>query len=67
LPDLQLISDLVKLNVGPVIAEGGYRDLLDCKKAFDLGAHAICIGSAITDPWNSTKYFVNGLVDSHAK
>ena len=67
LPDLQLISDLVKLNAGPVIAEGGYRDLADCKKAFELGAHAICVGGAITDPWNSTKYFVNGLVESHAK
>lgn len=67
LPDLNLISELVKLNVGPVIAEGGYRNLSDCKKAFDLGAHAICIGGAITDPWNSTKYFVNGLAESHAK
>ena len=61
LPDLNLISELVKLNAGPVIAEGGYRDLSDCKKALELGAHAICIGGAITDPWNSTKYFVNGL------
>jgi len=67
LPDLQLISDLVKLNAGPVIAEGGYRDLIDCKKAFELGAHAICIGGAITDPWNSTKYFVTGLAENHAK
>lgn len=67
LPDLNLISELVKLNAGPVIAEGGYRNLSDCRKALDLGAHAICIGGAITDPWNSTKYFVNGLVESHAK
>jgi N-acylglucosamine-6-phosphate 2-epimerase len=62
LPDLNLITELVELNAGPVIAEGGYRDLKDCKKALELGAHAICIGGAITDPWNSTKYFVNGLV-----
>lgn len=61
LPDLHLVSELVKLNAGPVIAEGGYRDLTDCKKALELGSHAICIGGAITDPWNSTKYFVNGL------
>lgn len=67
LPDLNLISELVILNAGPVIAEGGYRNLNDCRKALDLGAHAICIGGAITDPWNSTKYFVNGLVESHAK
>lgn len=66
LPDLDLVASLVKLEVGPVIAEGGYRNLNDCKKAFDLGAHAICIGGAITDPWNSTKYFVAGLVENHA-
>ena len=67
LPDLNLISELVKLNAGPVIAEGGYRDLTDCKKALDLGAHAICIGGAITDPWNSTKYFATGMVESYAR
>ena len=67
LPDLELVASLVKLNAGPVIAEGGYRDLADCKKAFDVGAHAICIGTAITDPWNSTKYYVNGLVERYAE
>jgi N-acylglucosamine-6-phosphate 2-epimerase len=67
LPDLELVASLVKLNAGPVIAEGGYRELADCKEAFDLGAHAICIGTAITDPWNSTKYYVDGLVEKYAK
>lgn len=67
LPDLKLVTELVALNIGPVIAEGGYRNLQDCKAAFAAGAHAICIGGAITDPWNSTKYFVAGLVGHDAK
>ena len=66
LPDLDLVASLVKLNAGPVIAEGGYRNLVDCKRAFDLGAYAICIGAAITDPWNSTKYYVDRLVENYA-
>jgi N-acylglucosamine-6-phosphate 2-epimerase len=66
LPDLDLVASLVKLNAGPVIAEGGYRNLVDCKRAFDSGAYAICIGAAITDPWNSTKYYVDRLVENYA-
>ncbi|MEW5820497.1 MAG: N-acetylmannosamine-6-phosphate 2-epimerase [Cyanobacteriota bacterium] len=58
-PDFELLKDLVnKVNV-PVILEGRIESVEHVKKAFDLGAYAVVIGSAITRPHLITKKFVN--------
>ena len=67
LPDLELVSMLVALKSIPVVAEGGYRDSADVNDAFGRGAYAVCVGAAITDPWKSTRWYVNQIEESHEK
>lgn len=59
LPDLELVTEISAMNPSLVIAEGGYRDGKDVKDAFKRGAYAVCIGAAITDPWQSTSWYAN--------
>lgn len=59
-PDIALISDLVRRWSVPVIAEGNFWTPQDVRRAFDAGAHAVVIGSAITRPWKIVEYFVRG-------
>jgi N-acylglucosamine-6-phosphate 2-epimerase len=56
-PDYKLLKELViNFNV-PILAEGRYWELDQVKKAFDLGATSVVIGSAITRPHLITKRF----------
>lgn len=58
-PDFELLEKLVKeLNV-PVILEGRIWTVDDVKRAFDLGAYAVVVGSAITRPHHIVKRFLN--------
>ena len=41
----------------PVLAEGRYAAAADVRRAFDAGAHAVVIGTAITDPVALTRRF----------
>jgi N-acylglucosamine-6-phosphate 2-epimerase len=50
LPNLRLVEDLVGVLEVPVIAERGYSTLEHVRTAFELGALAVVVGSAITDP-----------------
>lgn len=59
-PDYELLSELVKTVDKPVILEGRIWEPDDVKKAFELGAHCVVIGSAITRPQLITKRFVDG-------
>lgn len=59
-PDIALISELVRRWSVPVIAEGNFWTPQDVRRAFDAGAHAVVIGSAITRPWKIVEYFVRG-------
>ena len=57
-PDFDLLEILVKkLNI-PIILEGRIWDPKEVKKAFELGAYAVVIGSAITRPQLITKRFM---------
>jgi len=58
-PDFDLLQNLVKEVDIPVFLEGRVWDLEDAKKAFELGAHSVVIGSAITRPQLITKRFVD--------
>ncbi|MCI1273529.1 MAG: N-acetylmannosamine-6-phosphate 2-epimerase [Clostridiaceae bacterium] len=57
-PDFKLLEDLVKNTDLPVILEGRIWEPEEVDKAFELGAHAVVIGSAITRPQLITKRFV---------
>jgi N-acylglucosamine-6-phosphate 2-epimerase len=57
-PDFKLLEELVKQSDLPVILEGRIWEPWQVDKAFELGAHAVVIGSAITRPQLITKRFV---------
>ena len=56
-PDFELLEKLVKTINKPVILEGRVWNPEEVEKAFDLGAHSVVIGSAITRPQLITKRF----------
>lgn len=60
-PDFQLLEKLVKNTKLPVILEGKVWEPFQVKKAFELGAYSVVIGSAITRPQLITKRFVSEL------
>ncbi len=57
-PDFTLIETLIQKQPKPVIAEGRFWNPEDISRAFQLGVHAIVIGSAVTRPWLITERFV---------
>lgn len=59
-PDYELLSKLVEKVKKPVILEGRIWEPKEVKKAFELGAHCVVIGSAITRPQLITKRFIEG-------
>ena len=58
-PDFELLTELVKKIDKPVILEGRIWEPSDVDKAFEIGAHSVVIGSAITRPQLITKRFVD--------
>ncbi len=57
-PDLDLVAELVARCKCPVIAEGRYDTPERVARAFALGAHAVVVGTAITNPREITRRFV---------
>lgn len=57
-PDFALLEQLVNQSKLPVILEGRIWEPGQVTKAFELGAHCVVIGSAITRPQLITKRFV---------
>ena len=60
-PDFELLENLVKSINKPVFLEGRVWYPEEVKKAFELGAYSVVIGSAITRPHLITKRFVEVL------
>lgn len=58
-PDFDLLKKLVKALDCPVILEGRIWSPDEVKKAFELGAYAVVIGSAVTRPHHIVERFVN--------
>ena len=56
-PDFELLKELVQNTNLPVVLEGRIWTPDQVKKAFDLGAHAVVIGSAVTRPQLIVKRF----------
>ena len=61
LPNLELVEAISKRVKIPVIAEGGFNQPEQVSRAFDAGAWAVCIGTAITNPYLLTKSFIEGI------
>ncbi len=57
-PDFELLKQLVEQTKLPVVLEGRIWTPEQVNKAFELGAHCVAIGSAITRPQLITKRFV---------
>ncbi|MFA6990167.1 MAG: N-acetylmannosamine-6-phosphate 2-epimerase [Candidatus Gastranaerophilaceae bacterium] len=60
-PDFELLKKLVKTLDCPIILEGRIWEPSEVKKAFEIGAHSVVIGSAITRPQLMTKRFVKAI------
>jgi putative N-acetylmannosamine-6-phosphate epimerase len=60
-PDMELLAQLLRNSSLPVIAEGRFWTPEDVVQAFALGAHAVVIGTAITNPLAITRRFVTAL------
>jgi N-acylglucosamine-6-phosphate 2-epimerase len=64
-PDYQLIDDLCKAIHIPVICEGRVNTPEKALQALEHGAHAVVVGTAITNPQKITELFVAKLVKKY--
>lgn len=60
-PDFDLLSKLVSQCTAPIVLEGRVWHPEEVTRAFELGAHCVVIGSAITRPHHITRRFVNAV------
>jgi N-acylglucosamine-6-phosphate 2-epimerase len=56
-PDIELVRRLAAELDCPVLAEGRYATPELVRTAFEAGAHAVVVGTAITDPLTLTRRF----------
>jgi N-acylglucosamine-6-phosphate 2-epimerase len=60
-PDLELVRSLTAMLDLPVFAEGRIRTPEQAAEAIALGAHAVVVGTAITDPTTISSWFVDAI------
>lgn len=60
-PDLELLSALVAEIPAPIVAEGRFDTPELVAEAFRRGAHAVVVGTAITNPREITRRFVQAI------
>ena len=60
-PDLDLLSALVAEIPAPIVAEGRFATPDLVAEAFRRGAHAVVVGTAITNPREITRKFVRAI------
>ena len=60
-PDIDLVAACAGVCSVPVIAEGRYATPEQVSAAFRVGAWSVCVGGAITDPWKTTKRFIEDM------
>ena len=59
--DISLIKEISNKLTLPVVAEGKIKTPFEAKKALDLGAHSVVVGTRITRPEIITKTFVSEI------
>jgi len=57
-PNLRLVEKIAQ-EEKRIIAEGNYTSRKDVRAAFEYGAHAVCIGSAIANVYKLTKKYTS--------
>lgn len=57
-PDFELVARFAERSTVPVFAEGRYATPADVRRALDLGASFVVVGTAITEPLALTRRFV---------
>lgn len=63
-PDLELLREVVRELPGhAVFAEGRIHTHEQARAALQAGAHAVCVGTAITHPTSLTRWFVDAIGD----
>ncbi len=60
-PDLELVTELVRVVQVPVIAEGRFWRPEEAAEALRRGAHAVVVGTAITNPIVITRRFAMAM------
>ena len=60
-PDLELLSALVAAVPVPIVAEGRFDTPELVAEAFRRGAHAVVVGTAVPNPREITKKFVQAI------
>ncbi|GGK77678.1 N-acetylmannosamine-6-phosphate 2-epimerase [Ornithinimicrobium pekingense] len=61
-PDLELLREVTAALPGhPVVAEGRIHTHAHAAAALAAGAHAVCVGTAITHPTSLTRWFVDAM------
>jgi putative N-acetylmannosamine-6-phosphate epimerase len=61
-PNLELVRTIAAMKLPcALVVEGRIWERADLIKAFELGADAVVIGKAITNPMAITKYFLSGV------
>ncbi|MCW1967937.1 MAG: putative N-acetylmannosamine-6-phosphate 2-epimerase [Anaerolineae bacterium] len=60
-PDLRLLRELAQRTPTPIICEGRVHTPAQMAAAFDAGAFAVVVGTAITNPTEVTKKFVQAV------
>lgn len=60
-PDFNLLESLCKQVKGPVVLEGRVWHPDEIRRAFELGAYAVVVGSAVTRPQLITRRFVKAI------
>ena len=65
-PDLELVERLASELDCPVLAEGRYSTPADVAAAFDAGAFAVVVGTAITDPTALTRRLAEAAARSRS-
>ena len=61
LPNIKLIQEISRKVQIPIIAEGGFSQAHSVAEALSAGALAVCIGTAITNPYLLTKHFLTAI------
>ncbi len=63
-PDYELIRELILAISTPVVVEGHISTPSEARRALDLGAYAVVVGAAITQPDQIAQGFVDAMQES---
>lgn len=60
-PDMALLHEFLRMNPGPVFAEGRFSQPWQMAAALRLGAAGVVVGGSLNDPVKQTQWFIKGL------